>query len=147
MAGWFTRLINNMDQATINRYQPGGDIYAQIVTQYGQAAADQMAAVTQSGNQAQINAALANIVAGPAPGSTSTLVNLYDQLTTDPLAAPVADANTLLSNTAGSVNSLLGNTIASLFKNPAILVSLALALFFYFGGANIIRGWIASKAK
>lgn len=137
-----------LDATTIARYQPGGDLYAQLVTQYGQTNADAIAAAAATGDETEVNTAFGNATLGPNnTGSTSTVVNLYDQLTTNPLAAPIADANTLITNSASSVNSLLGNSITSILTNPAILISLALALFFFFGGASLIRGWIASKSK
>jgi hypothetical protein len=125
-----------MDQATINRYQPGGDIYAQLVTQYGQTNADAIAQAAATGDRTQLGTALANVRDGAAPGSTSTIVNLYNQLTTDPLAAPLSDLNTIV-----------GNSAFAFLKSPYVAAIALLALFFYFGGAVIITSWISKKAK
>ncbi len=136
-----------MDQPTIARYQPGGDLYATIAARYGQQNADAIAAAASTGDQTQVNAAYQTAILGPnTTGSTSTAVNLYDQLTTNPLAAPVADANTVITNSASSVNSLFSSSLGALFKNPAVLLALVVGLFFFFGGSSIIRGWVKSKS-
>jgi hypothetical protein len=55
-----------MDQATINRYQAvnpdtgqQGDIYASLLAEHGQSCADACAAAALTGDETQINAALA----------------------------------------------------------------------------------------
>ena len=117
-----------MDKATINRYQPGGDLYLDYVNQYGTAAANTLATAALTGDQTQITAALSSIMFGsPLPTSTASI--FLNQISSDPLAAPLADAETIASN-----------TFVDFFKSPAILISLAIVLFFVLGGAGLIRG-------
>jgi hypothetical protein len=117
-----------MDQATLQRYAPGGDIYADLQTQYGTAAANQVYAAAQTGdNNGEVAAALAQIRYG-APADTSTADAFVDQITTDPLGAPLSGLNTLLSN-----------SIFDFFKNPAVLVTLGLIVFFVLGGGAVIQ--------
>ena len=80
-----------MSQDLINRYQQGGDIYASLVTQYGQATAAAAAQAALSGDETQINAVLASGGYG-APLNTSTWSIFGNQLETDPFAAPLASA-------------------------------------------------------
>jgi hypothetical protein len=99
-----------MDQATIQRYQSGGDIYASLLKSYGQATADACAQAALSGDRTQITAALSNGMFG-APLDTSTLDAFTTQLETNPFGAPIDD-----------FNSLLGKTFADVLKNPAVLI-------------------------
>lgn len=116
-----------MTQETINRYQPGGDIYAELFASYGQAGADQIAFAAQGGDATDVNAALVNVKFGQ-PLNDSTLGNFLQQISTDPLAAPIESAN-----------GVLKNTVASLFKNPLVPLALLAVAFFALGGANLIR--------
>ncbi|MDE2100738.1 MAG: hypothetical protein KGL39_26065 [Patescibacteria group bacterium] len=119
-----------MDQATIQRYQPGGDIYATLVSQYGQQAAAQIAQAASTGDRTVLGNAIENAKGVAAnTGSTSTLVNFWNQITTDPLAAPLQGAN-----------SIIGNSFLSLLKNPWVLGTLALVLFTWLGGWSLFRG-------
>jgi len=127
-----------MNPALIQRYQSGGDIYADILSQHGQAAADACAAAALSGDETQVNAALTLYTGTATPtvavplATDTTAGDLYTQLTTDPLAAPLADAN-----------AVLGNTFVSFLKNPYVLVTIALLVFFFlFDGLNILRGLV-----
>jgi hypothetical protein len=121
-----------MDQATIARYQPGGDIYANFLGQYGQAGANAIAAAAQSGDETQINAALVQVKFGnPLPTSTAAI--LGNQLATDPLGAPL-----------GAANKVLGNTLLSFLKSPFVLLTVGVVLFFSFGGADLIRRKMAA---
>jgi len=134
-----------MDQALINRYQANnpdtgqqGDIYASILQQHGQTAADSCAAAALTGDETQINAALTLYSGTSTPtvavplANTSTASILGHQLATDPLAAPLASANTLL-----------GNTFLSFLKNPMVLLTIGLvAFFFVFDGLNILKNQV-----
>ena len=126
-----------MDQTTINRYQPFnqdtgdvGDIYASLQSSYGTDTANNIANIAiNTGDETQINAAIVKAKYG-APLPTSTAGQLYTQLTTNPLAAPLAGAN-----------NLLGNTFLSFLKNPWVLVTIAAAVFFFvFDGLNVLKG-------
>jgi hypothetical protein len=116
-----------MTQSLIQRYQPGGDIYATLAGQYGYGPADVIAAAATTGDETQINAALVRVKYG-SDLPTSTVAILGNQLATDPLAAPFESAN-----------NILGNTFASLFKNPWVLAAVAAGLFFGFGGFKLFR--------
>jgi hypothetical protein len=118
-----------MNQATIVRYQRGGDIYQTLATQYGTPAADAIALAAQSGDEGQINSALVQAKYG-APLDTNTLVIFTHQMLTDPLAAPLADAN-----------KVLGNSFLSLFKSPWVIVALVIAGFSLMGGWQ----WLGRK--
>jgi hypothetical protein len=98
-----------MDQALIQRYQPGGDLYAQYAAMYGTAGANQIAAAAQTGDRTQITAVLSQLMFG-APFNTSTTSLLVNQLTTNPLQAPVS-----------SLNSVLARTVQDFLKNPWVL--------------------------
>jgi len=56
------------------------------------------------------------------PGSTATLVNFWDQVTTDPLAAPLADANVIAKN---SVKDLIGSPAVWLVAVGVVLILIA----------------------
>ena len=120
-----------MDQDTINRYQPGGDIYASLLQSYGQSGANSVAQAALSGDETQINAALTQVKFGQ-PLNTSTADILLNQLATDPLAAPLADADTLTSN-----------SLTDFLKSPAVLLVLGVAAFFALGGADVLRRKLA----
>jgi len=131
-----------MDQTTINRYQQFnqdtgdvGDIYASLQSSYGTDTANNIANIAMdTGDETQINAAIVKAKYG-APLPTSTAGQLYTQLTTDPLAAPLASAN-----------NVLGNTFLSFIKNPWVLVTIAAAVFFFvFDGLNVLKGMAKSK--
>jgi hypothetical protein len=124
-----------MNQDTISRYQWGGDLYAQLLVQYGQDVADSVANAAATGDQAAVNAAFpgahSGIVAAPLP--TNTLGIFTNQIVTDPLAAPLASAN-----------NILGNSFLSLLKNPWVMVTIAAAVFFVvFDGINLIKKKLA----
>lgn len=129
-----------MDTTLIQRYQPGGDIYAAILSQHGQEAADSCAAAALTGDETAINAALTLYSGTSTPyqavplAETSTASILGEQLATDPLAAPLESAN-----------KVLNNTFLSFLKNPTVLIVLALVVFFVvFDGLNIIKGKLKS---
>lgn len=124
-----------MDANLIQRYQAGGDIYASLKSQYGASNADNIAAAATSGDETQVNAA---IVAAKYGGQldASTWSIFGNQLATDPLGAPIESLN-------GQISKVLGD----LFKNPLVLGAIALGLFFFFGGADVIRDWVKGGKK
>ncbi len=124
-----------MDQDTINRYQPGGDIYAQLQQQFGVSGANTIAAAALTGDETQINAAISTLKNG-APLNTSTASIFLNQIETNPLAAPLQ-----------SLNGVLSNTFTSFLTSPAVLATAAVVLFFVFGGADIIRAKFRKAAK
>jgi len=117
-----------MDTSTIQRYQPGGDIYAKLVSQYGATQANAIAQAALTGDRTQITTAIASADYG-APLNTSTFDAFVTQLETDPLGAPME-----------SLNNQLTSVIKDLFKNPMVLLTLGLVLFFtLFNGVAILR--------
>ena len=120
-----------MDPDLIARYQSGGDIYASLAATYGASAADTIAAAATTGDETQINAAIVQAKYGN-PLNTSTASILANQLETDPLGAPLASANNVLSN-----------TLLSFLKSPTVLFIIALALFLYLGGLDYLRAKLA----
>lgn len=127
-----------MEQSLINRYQAvnpdtgqAGDLYLAEQTKFGTQGANSIASSALTGDETAVTAAVEQLQYG-APLPTSTAALFGNQIITDPLAAPLADANTVL-----------GNTFASFLKNPYVLVTLALlAFFFLFDGLNILRGLV-----
>jgi hypothetical protein len=120
-----------MDQETIARYQPGGDIFSRLTGQYGLAQANAIAAAAETGDRAQLSNAIA-LARGDGPAlDSSTGSILVDQLETNPLAAPL-----------GSANKLIGNSLVSLIKNPLVLGAIGVGAFFALGGADVLRRWI-----
>jgi len=124
-----------MDATLIARYQSGGDIYASILAQHGQTAAVACAAAALTGDETQINAALAlyETAAGNAtvavPMATDTTASDFlNQIETDPLAAPLEDAN-----------KVLNNSFLSFLKNPTVLLVIGVIIFFVLGGGDLIR--------
>jgi hypothetical protein len=110
------------------RYQNGGDLYAQIQAQFGTAAANQAAAAANAGDGGvQLRNVLSDLRTGASPGdfsgSTSTFSNFWTQITTDPLAAPLASANTAFQN-----------SFFSFLKSPWVLLVIAAAIFAMAGG-------------
>lgn len=119
-----------MDQATIQRYQPGGDIYATLVSQYGQDSANAIAAAALTGDRTVLGNAIENAKGIPQnTGSTSTVTNFLQQITTDPLAAPLQGAN-----------NILGNSFLSVLKNPWVVATIVLVLFTWLGGWSLFKG-------
>lgn len=116
-------------------YQPGGTAFNQLWGQYGQDVAYAAANAAYEGDRI----ALSNIIANARdfksanPGGTSTLGNLWTQVTTNPLAAPLDGANNVIKN-----------SFLSLLTNPWVLVTLAALVFFVvFDGLSILRKKLA----
>jgi len=128
-----------MDSTLIARYQSGGDIYASILAQHGQTAADACAAAALTGDETQINAALAlyetaggNATVAVPMATDTTASDFLNQIETDPLAAPLASAEKLASN-----------SLLDFLKSPAVLLVIVLVLFFFvFDGLNILKGLV-----
>ena len=124
-------VIMAINPETIARYQPGGDIYATLLGQYGTDAANTIAAAAATGDNAAVNQALATVRSGPARND-STLSLFWDQVTTDPLAAPL-----------DSLNNQLGKAVWNVVKNPWVLLTAGLIVFHLFGGFT----WLKKKLK
>ena len=113
------------------RYQPGGDIYARLADVYGKAGADYAAA--RAGDTVTLNQALSDLktaarsgtpvaeVANKYTGSTSTLGLFLNQITTDPLAAPL-----------DSLNDQVGKAVWNVVKNPFVLALVVGAVWWKF---------------
>jgi hypothetical protein len=92
-----------------------------------------------------LNQAFANNTTGGtlySQNQTSTADILYNQLTTDPLAAPLSDASTLAVNSVGDVQSFLSKGLSSLIQNP---LTLALTVVVIAGVVVAVIGLPASK--
>lgn len=124
-----------MDQTTITRYQPGGDIYAQLEQQYGRNAALLIAQAAQTGDRDAVNEALARVRDG-AKLDDSTASLFWHQITTDPFSAPLASLNKGLGT--GLQSAILG-----VLKNPWVLLTVAGLVFYAIGGF----GWLERKIK
>ena len=121
-----------MNQTLIQRYQPGGDIYASLLASYGVTVANNVAAAARTGDATRVNAVMPGISSGivATPLNDSTASIFWDQITTDPLAAPLESAN-----------NQIGKAVLNFLKNPWVLAAGVAILFFAFGGA----GWIRKK--
>lgn len=111
----------------IERYQPGGDIYQTIVQQYGTAGAQKVYQAALTGDRTAISEAIGELRDGP-PLEDSTAALFLDQIATNPLAAPL-----------GAANTVIGNSVLSFLKNPMVLLAAGVVLFLFFGGAEVIR--------
>lgn len=116
----------SMDQSLVNRYQPGGDIYANLASTRGAGAADQVAAAARSGSRENVVSTMALVNNGPATGSTSVFQNFMQQITTDPLKAPIAAAMGQGSSGPGLGD---GSTTGKVIKGIATLGVIGLVLY------------------
>jgi hypothetical protein len=114
------------------RYAPGGDIYQELASQYGPAAADRVYRAARDGGD--IATVLGDIRNPGIGGSTSTTSILLDQLATNPLGAPLE-----------SVNRTLGNTVWSFLKAPWVLLLLVVLALLYFW--PVLRTVFAKRAS
>lgn len=101
-----------MEPIPVSRYAPGGDIYQTLATSYGNAAAQKVYNAALTGDRGAITEALATVRNGP-PLTDSTAEIFLQQITTDPLAAPIE-----------SLNNQVGNVFKNLLLNPFALVAL-----------------------
>ena len=122
-----------MNSELINRYQQGGDIYAQLVNEYGVDAANTIAAAAMTGDSHNVTAAIAEVRSGPVRDDSIWSI-LGNQLVTDPLAAPLQSAETIASN-----------SFMALLKSPAVLAIGAAVLFVALGGVTWLRNIITKK--
>jgi hypothetical protein len=119
-----------MDDATIARYQPGGDIFTRLVGTYGLSGAQSIAAAAKTGDRSAVSEALALVRGDGPPLDDSTTHIFLDQLASDPLSAPLDKAN-----------NVIGNSVLSFLKNPWVLFALIVAGFFWLGGADLLKRW------
>ena len=129
-----------MDAATIARYQTGGDIYATLLAQYGQASADSIAAAARTGDSnGEVSTAIANArtAAGITKGEQddSVLDAFGNQIVTNPLGAPL-----------DSLNKVVGNTFLSFLKNPWVIALILGILFFALGGWAVLKKLLSKLA-
>jgi hypothetical protein len=111
------------------QYAPGSTKYANIAARYGIAAAEEAYRIALAGGQVgDISQAMARYNSGADQtalygyGNTSSVGEFFDQVTTDPLAAPLESAN-----------RHIGNVVFGLFKNPFVLVTVALLIWWKLG--------------
>lgn len=106
------------------RYQHGGDLYSEVEARYGSAAARRVAAAAATGDLTQLNLALSNARQGRTDGplNESTLGLFAQQISTDPLAAPLQ-----------GLNRTLGRSFLALLQSPWVLLSLALIVAWKLG--------------
>lgn len=119
------------------RYQRRGDLYEMIAGQYGTANADRLAALDAAGETRGFSQLLSDLRRGNTGtqwGSESTLGNFADQITLDPLAAPLESANRQIAN-----------AVANVFKNPFVLLTVAALVFYLLGGFTWLKGILARK--
>jgi hypothetical protein len=121
-----------MDQATIARYQPGGDLYAQIVSEYGQAAADGIAAAAATGDQNQVNNAFAQYTTSMVqPADSSLLDALGNQFTSGNVVS------TATSYWGATANSWIQSVVTAITDNFFVLaVVVSVVLIFFSGRKN-----------
>jgi|SRR5438876_5644881 len=124
-----------MTNELIQRYQPGGDIYAQLETQYGRTGALLVAQAALTGDRTAITEALVRLKYGE-PLDESTARIFWSQITTDPFDAPLTSLNKGL----GTVFKSAG---LGIFRNPWVLLALAAVVFFAIGGHR----WLFAKAR
>lgn len=108
----------------VDRYAPGGDIYAQLAAQYGPDAAQRVYSAAQTGDRSRVSEQLAAERGKPGNLDESTWSNFVGQITTDPLAAPLE-----------SVNNQLQNALASFWRQPyvvGLVILAAVGAFLYF---------------
>lgn len=118
----------------LDSYKTGGVNYWLAAAKWGIPAANRIAAAAESGDVIQFNLEMSNAARGTtlAPLNDSTWSNFWDQMTNDPLAAPL-----------DSANNQLGNAFANVLKNPWVLIALAVVLFLALGGADFLRRQLA----
>lgn len=130
--------MQDLDQATIARYSPGGDIYATLESQYGRDGALLITQAAQTGDRTNLNDAIERVRGHGAKLDDSTARIFWSQITTDPFDAPLSDLNKGL----GVVGS---SAILGLLKNPWVLFTLGLVIFGLLGGFKWL--WARGKGK
>jgi hypothetical protein len=131
---------------TLSRYAPGGDIYADIENRYGAAAANRVYAAAASD---PTGAALRETLSDIKTGFVETEENqrgMWDQLGYqlyhEPLNAPIETAAEVLTNAAkaaGNAAKKAAKAVAGNWGLWLIILGGLAVLFFYLGGASIVR--------
>jgi hypothetical protein len=129
----------NAEPIPFERYQPGGDIFDTLWAQYGAETAYAAAAAALDDDGPELSRIIrdARSRAGFTRGeqtATGTLGNLWEQLTTDPLAAPLESAN-----------NQIGKAVLNVLKNPWVLLALAGVVFYLVGGFDWIKRKVAHE--
>lgn len=109
----------------ISKYAPGGEIYIKLAGQYGEPGAVKVYQAALTGDRMKLANAL-NSLEGKPPivaSTASTAAIFFDQITTDPLAAPLESAN-----------NQIGKAVFNAFKNPWVLVVVVGVVFYMLGG-------------
>lgn len=119
-----------LTQSQIDNWKPGGSTYQNAVSRFGQAVADAASNAAQQPGalESDVSSAIANATYGQ-PLTTSTTGIFLNQMTTDPLAAPLQ-----------TLNTAAGNSFMALFKSPWVLGTLAIVLFVWMGGLKLLKG-------
>lgn len=113
-----------MNATLVQRYQPGGDIYARSVEKYGSEAAQRLASAARTGGDPAVFALLAELRSGPARNE-STFSAFVDQITTDPFDAPLDSANK-------GIGTVLGSAVKGVFSNPWVLLVVVAVIVYVF---------------
>jgi len=121
-----------MSPDLIQRYQRGGDIWESLAEQYGVSAADLVAQAALTGESSAVTDAIAQVRNGNPQTGTSTLGNFFNQLVTDPFAAPLDTAN-------AGIGTVLGSALKGLFRNPWLLLVAGVVIFWALGGFTWLR--------
>jgi hypothetical protein len=135
-----------MDQYTINRYQPGGDLYAAEQAKYGTSVAGQIANAALANDELTITSIAEGLKYG-ANKDTSALDALGSQLYNNPLGAPLEQAGKVAGNTFTSLGDAAKNAASSIVGNWGmwlVVGVIALAGFLYLGGAAVARRRISN---
>ena len=131
-----------MNDTLIQRYQPGGDIYASVEQKYGTAGADDVANAALTGDYTAVTEALATLKDGTAVPEPSTASILASQLYNNPVGATAEQLGTILGNTSASINTGVKTALGGLVTSPGTLLLLGLAVIgviFYVGGLSSIK--------
>lgn len=127
----------SLDASIKAGYAPGGVYYNNIKAAYGAAAADAAYRASLTASQrSEITDAVNKYraqVTNPNEGTTSFWGNLWRQVTTNPLQAPIESAN-----------NQIGNVVVNVLKNPWVLATIALLIFHALGGFDWLKRKLAS---
>lgn len=128
----------SLDASIKALYAPGGASYNNIATTYGIAAAETAYRVSLTASQrSEITDALNQYrsqYSNPNEGTDSYFGNLWTQLTTNPLQAPIESAN-----------NQIGNVVVDVLKNPWVLATIALLIFHALGGFDWLKRKLATS--
>jgi len=95
-------------------YAPGGSVYNTLTERYGRDAADRAATIAATGDGDALNRLLSDLKRDNTQAdfdNRGTASVFFDQVTTDPLAAPLESAN-----------RQLGLAVWNVVKNPFVLI-------------------------